>query len=121
VGVGAFSICKQRVCVPTSVYLRCVETNENQEITQALTVYFALPDGEISYEVLLQKVTEEIQYLIDFNLDKLWSLLYRIDVAEKKVKEVIATTPFTQHARRIAELIIQRQQEKIISRKKYKP
>lgn len=98
-----------------------METNNTQDISQALTVYFALPDGEITYEALLKRVTEEIQYLIDFDLNKLWSLLYRIDVAEKKVKEVIATTPFTQHARRIAELIIQRQQEKIISRKKYKP
>ncbi len=92
----------------------------NKEISQALAVYFALPDGIDDFEIIRQKLIEEIQYLIDYDLNKLWNVLYRIDVAEKKVKEVIATTPYTEHAARIADLIIQRQQEKIISRKKYK-
>lgn len=93
---------------------------ETTEISQALAPYFDLPEGETPYAALLKKLTVEIQFLIDFDLNKLWSILYRIDVAEKKVKEVIATTPFTEHARLIAELIIARQLQKIESRKKYK-
>ncbi|HYG15779.1 MAG TPA: hypothetical protein VEC12_08505, partial [Bacteroidia bacterium] len=54
------------------------------------------------------------------NLDKLWSLLYRIDVSEKKVKEVIATMPYSLHAIKIAELIIKRQEDKVQTRKEYK-
>lgn len=92
----------------------------SKEISNALATYFALPDGENNFEVVRQKLIEEIQYLIDYDLDKLWSVLYRIDVAEKKVKSVISNTPYNKHAAHIADLIIHRQQEKIISRKKYK-
>lgn len=91
-----------------------------QEISKALAVYFALPAVDDGYEAMKQKLTEEVQYLIDYDLNKLWNVLYRIDVAEKKVKEVIDATPFNQHAAHIVDLIIARQQEKIISRKKYK-
>ena len=94
--------------------------SHSSELNQALAPYFDLPEGETPYAALLKKLTEEIQHLIDFDLNKLWSILYRIDVAEKNVKEVIATTPFTEHAHRIAELIIARQLQKIESRKKYK-
>lgn len=93
---------------------------ETNELNQALAPYFALPEGETARDALLKILTTEIQHLIDYDLNKLWSLLYRIDVAEKKVKEVIATTPFTEHAKHIAELIIARQLEKIESKRKYK-
>lgn len=91
-----------------------------EELSQSLAPYFALPDGETAYEALLQRLTNEIQHLIDFDLNKLWSVLYRIDVNEHKVKDLLATTPFAQHAQGIAQLIIERQQQKNISRKKYK-
>jgi len=96
------------------------DKGHTEELSQSLAPYFTLPDGEIAYEVLLQRLTDEIQYLIDFDLDKLWSVLYRIDVSEQKVKDVLATTPFAQHAQGIALLIIERQQQKIITRKQYK-
>lgn len=97
-----------------------MEIDDANKLNQSLQQYFNLPAAQDGYDALISKLTEEVQYLIDYDLNKLWALLYRIDVYEKKVKEVIATTPFTEHARRIAELIIERQQEKIISRKKYK-
>ena len=96
------------------------DKGHTEELSQSLASYFTLPDGEIAYEVLLQRLTDEIQYLIDFDLDKLWSVLYRIDVSEQKLKDVLATTPFAQHAQGIAQLIIERQQQKIITRKQYK-
>lgn len=92
----------------------------SKEISTALATYFALPDEVDDFEVIRKKLIEEIQYLIDYDLNKLWNVLYRIDVFEKKVRNVIATTPHTEHAVHIANLIIERQQEKIISRKKYK-
>lgn len=92
---------------------------ETKELSQALAPYFALQE-EDAYETLKARLTEEIQYLIDYNLDKLWSLLYRIDVAEKKVKEVIETQPYGRHAACIADLIIERQQQKIVSRRNHK-
>lgn len=91
-----------------------------QDISQSLTPYFALQEGEYTYDALVKRIAEEVQYLIDYDLNKLWNLLYRIDVSEKKVKEVIETTPFNQHSLLIAQLILKRQQEKIVSRKKYK-
>jgi acetoin utilization deacetylase AcuC-like enzyme len=94
---------------------------ELQDITQSLAPYFALQEGGYTYDALVQCIAAEVQYLIDYDLNKLWNVLYRIDVSEKKVKEVIETTPFTQHSLLIAQLILKRQQEKIISRKQYKP
>ncbi|KAB2914655.1 MAG: hypothetical protein F9K23_13075 [Bacteroidetes bacterium] len=91
-----------------------------QDITQSLTPYFALQEGGYTYDALVKRIAEEVQYLIDYDLNKLWNLLYRIDVSEKKVKEVIETTPFNQHSLLIAQLILKRQQEKVISRKNYK-
>ena len=91
------------------------------DLSQSLAPYFALPETrQLTREDLIRLVAEEIQYLIDHNLDKLWSLLYRIDVSEKKVKEVIATMPYSSHAIKIAELIVMRQEEKVQTRKKYK-
>jgi hypothetical protein len=91
------------------------------ELSQSLTPYFALPDNnEITRGELVRLVAEEIQYLIDHNLDKLWNLLYRIDVSEKKVKEVIATMPYSSHAVNIAELVVKRQEDKVQTRKEYK-
>lgn len=96
------------------------DRQHTEELSQALAQYFALPSDETAYEALLQRLTVEVQYLIDYNLEKLWNVLYRIDVSEKKVRELLANTPYTQHAQGIAQLIIERQQQKIITRKQYK-
>ena len=82
-----------------------------------------MPVGNDQQELLdnLKRFLEEkINHLIEHDVDKLLSLLYRIDVSEKKVRAILAAHPHQDAAPLIAELIIERQIQKLISRKKYK-
>lgn len=97
-----------------------VETLKQSQET--LLNYFELKQldaDNIAYEKLLASLSEEIAYLIDFDFEHLIFILYRIDVSEDKVKEAIACNDFKKAPRKIAELIIARQIEKVKSREKY--
>ena len=61
-----------------------------------------------------------ISNLLDSDLQGLLSLLYRIDVSEQKVKTILVTANAGEIAEQIAALIIERQIQKIITRRKYK-
>ena len=52
--------------------------------------------------------------------DRLISILYRMDVSEAKVRETLREKPNEDAGELIAELMIQRQREKIITRNRYK-
>lgn len=62
-------------------------------------------------------LTQEIIILMDRDFQKLLQILYRIDVNEQKAKKALSATD---PASSIAELIIQRELQKVESRKKYK-
>lgn len=88
----------------------------------------SLPDKIISATNLLdekskEKIREElIQYvneLINKDLQSLIQLLYRIDVNEKKIRLHLNENADKDSASILAGLIIQRQMEKIESRKKF--
>ena len=54
----------------------------------------------------------------DFN--QLVQILYRIDVSEKKLKDMLIQNPGTNAGKMIASLIIDRQIEKNITRRKFR-
>ena len=62
-----------------------------------------------------------INQLINQNFDKLITILYRLDVNEKKLKEVLAEKKDNDAALVIAQAIIERQKQKTEARKKYTP
>ncbi len=68
---------------------------------------------------LLEKLTIYIQELIDTDFQYFLWVLYKIDVDEKKVRETIKKDP-QNSSKLIAQLIIDRVNEKIITREKYK-
>lgn len=72
-----------------------------------------------SHTPLQESVRNYISYLLDNDLNTLYSLLYRIDVSEQKAKAC-----FGKNSKEIAEelshLIIDRLKEKVESREKYK-
>lgn len=72
------------------------------------------------YGRLLERVIAAIEYLIDHDLEKLKWILYRIDVNEKKLQEMLVNSPPGEAASIIAEMILQRQIEKAKTRKAYK-
>ncbi len=75
----------------------------------------------IPKQQLLEKLTLFIDDLIQNNFQKLVTILYKIDVNEKKLKQLLLESDGVNAARIISMLIIERQQQKIESRKKFSP
>ena len=73
----------------------------------------------ISFEVLKEKLSSHINHLIQTDFQKLVSVLYRIDVSEKKLKILLKENGDSEAGKIIAELIIERQLEKIKSRQQF--
>lgn len=72
-----------------------------------------------SYEHLKNWLMENIEWLLDNDFERLLSVLYRIDVSEVKVRRLIEQNEGENAAEIIADLILERQLQKIESRKKY--
>jgi len=73
-----------------------------------------------SMSLLKQKMTELVAYLMEKNLEKLLSAIYRIDVDERKFKEALDSgEDIYQIASNIADLIINRELEKVKYRNLY--
>lgn len=74
----------------------------------------------ISLDILKEKLSIHINQLIQTDFQKLVSLLYRIDVDEAKLKRLLKEKPNENAGKIIGELIVERQMQKIISRKEFK-
>lgn len=74
-----------------------------------------------SLEELRKKLSAYINQLINTDFEKLISLLYRIDVNETKLRNLLAASAGREAAQLITDLIIERQLQKIESRKNSKP
>jgi rRNA-processing protein FCF1 len=61
-----------------------------------------------------------VNHLINTDFEKLVFLLYRIDVRESVIKQLLALPPNSNAGELIADAIIARQAEKIESRKQFK-
>ncbi len=71
-----------------------------------------------NYSALVKELTRAIEYLIEKDFEKLMQILYRIDVNEAKVK--IAFGLEQDVATQIALLIIEREEQKVITREEYR-
>ncbi len=84
------------------------DLNQSLEISLPVT---------ISDEELKQKLALHINYLINNDFEKLVALLYRIDVNENKLRQLLEQKEGENTAGLITDLIIERQLQKIKSRK----
>jgi hypothetical protein len=75
---------------------------------------------DVSFEMLKEKLADYINHLIQADFEKLVSLLYRIDVSEAKLKYILKENPGEDAGDIIAELIIERQLQKIKSRQEHR-
>jgi hypothetical protein len=87
-----------------------------QEIIQSIGASFA---PTTSLTIFKDKLAAHLDALINENLEGLVQILYRLDVSEKKLKNLLATENKNAGIL-IASLIIERQQQKIISRKHFR-
>lgn len=92
----------------------------NKDLIPALndSLEISLPDS-ISLEELKKKMIVHINHLINHDFEKLVFYLYRIDVNENKMKQLLEQKEGENAAGLITDLIIERQLEKIKSRRKF--
>jgi|ERR1043165_6985640 hypothetical protein len=79
-----------------------------------------LPE-ELSLASLKEKLGEHINELIQNDFQQLVRILYRVDVDESKIKQILGENPGKDTGNILAELIIERQLQKLKSRNQYKP
>jgi aspartate/glutamate racemase len=72
-----------------------------------------LPDI-VSEETILRQLAHRVEVLIDRGGETFFQLMYRLDIPEKKLKEVMHEADV---AERVARLIYNRQLQKIITRR----
>lgn len=73
----------------------------------------------ISYQQILEWLAGYIRPLLDKNFDQLINILYRIDVPERKVTDMLNTHPDKDAAYMIASLILERTLQKIQTRQQF--
>jgi len=73
----------------------------------------------ISLDQLKDLLAGHINDLIEHNFNKLISILYRIDINESRLKQLLAENSAQDAGRIIAELVIQRQLQKIAYRERF--
>lgn len=92
----------------------------NEELVKEINKKLAivLPD-EITLDELQIQLSAHINQLIQTDFQKLIYLLYRIDVSEPKLKQLLQQHPEEDAGKIIAALIIDRQLEKIKTRQQF--
>ena len=93
----------------------------DNELIQSINKDLAIELPErISLEAAKEKLKQHINDLIQHDFEKLVTLLYRIDVNETKLKQLLQQNSHVDAAEIITSLIIERQLQKIKSRHQFK-
>jgi hypothetical protein len=93
---------------------------EDEQVLQAVSNELEVVLNEKNYTFARQILAERINELINSDFQKLVSILYRADISEAKLKQLLKTNPGTDAGLIIADLMIERQEQKIRSRQEYK-
>jgi hypothetical protein len=88
-----------------------------EELNNCTALVFA--DG-ISMEELQAQLAGFVNGLIQKDFQRLVSILYRVDVSETRLKQLLRQQPGEDAGRIIANLLIERQLEKIKTRQQYR-
>lgn len=88
----------------------------NQPVFESIISIQEIP----SFEALKSYLTEKIALMMDKNFDMLLNSLYRIDVNEEKVANLFSAANREFIPEKLAELIIERQIQKIYYRNLYR-
>jgi hypothetical protein len=92
--------------------------SDEEKSTDPFISLLSADDTVLDEAALLDLFTARVEELMRDNLDLLLSSLYRLDIYEEKIEKALHS-PDVPAARGIAALIIERQKEKISTRKKY--
>lgn len=75
--------------------------------------------GEFSIDELCRMLAKQIQYFLDHDFSHLLNALYRIDIPQNRVEEILTYAEPQKIALKLSEAIIEREQQKMITRIKY--
>lgn len=93
---------------------------ENHSLAEILNKDLGLTIApKLNLDAIRAAVTHHVNHLINTDFEQLVALLYRIDVSEPKMKTLLQHKQGEDSAGHIASLIIERQLQKIESRKKF--
>ena|SRR5688500_12389073 len=85
------------------------------EVSRELEVLLAEKDHSLARQILADRINE----LVNTDFQKLVSILYRMDVNEIRLRQLLKDNPGADAGIIIADLMIERQAEKIRSREQY--
>src|SRR5215203_4877479 len=90
---------------------------ENEQVLEEVSneLEITVKDHSVSKQVMIEKIND----LINTDFQKLVLILYRMDVSEIKLKQLLNDNPGTNAALIITDLMIERQAEKIRSRQQF--
>jgi len=104
------------------------EKKQVSEVTRFVEKDFLISDNKslipstdlVSLEEFRKYLTEKLKFLLDNKFDMLVNILYKIDISEKKLSQLFSGKNRDSIPATLADLIIERQLQKIKLRKMYK-
>ena len=93
---------------------------EQEKIINEVAKDLGIVLKETNYAFNKQQLIEKINELVANDFQKLFSILYRMDVSEVKLRTLLRDNPDTDAGILIADLMIEREAQKIKSRKESK-
>jgi hypothetical protein len=97
-----------------------IEKSQNNALVSLLGQAFELEFSAENQQQIKDFLVSELIQLILKSPEKLWNILYRIDVNEAKVKQIFSNSEPMLIAPELADLIIERMLQKVQSRMAYK-
>jgi hypothetical protein len=94
--------------------------NEIEKITHDLILQDFELSASMEKKAVIEALRVAIVYLLIHNLEKLWNILYKIDVNERKVKALFEKNKPEEIAPEMAKLIYERLEQKARTRVEYR-
>jgi len=100
-------------------------TEDIQDITGLVVSDFNLEEKRDSlisndFDEFREKLQDLINYLLDNDFERLLNAMYRLDINEEKFRKALANQLSENIACDIAELVIDREMQKVLTRRKYR-
>ena len=93
---------------------------KDKQVLQEVSYELGIIVNEKDHPFNKQILTEKIDHLINNDFQKLVLILYRMDVSETKLKQLLNENAGTNAALIITDLMIERQEQKILSRQQFR-
>lgn len=77
------------------------------------------PGDGLTRSLLIERLRKVINHLLDNDFSQLLTIFYRIDLKEETVKRILTNSPPHEMAQLLAEEVVKREEQKIISRNQY--